>query len=109
MPKLGCKCGYVFQMGIIPNKDEYDVISEIKIDTISLYDENSKPYTGEEIYDAIFLGPIHNRTLLICPECGRLYLEDSEEPLIYHPYVSEEVLHDNNIDYKSLFQPKSKE
>jgi len=96
MPKLGCACGYIFDLSDIPCKDEYLIISDKRMmEAIEVYDNNPST-NGEEMY---YLIREEEKRLYICPQCSRIYVEDKNDPNIFHPYISEELLYSKGVKY----------
>ena len=73
MPSIICKCGHRIVYGEIPCPDEWLLISDVA------YDQFAGMVDAEEVYRAM----CH---LLLCPNCGRLWIYwdgFSKPPLAY--------------------------
>jgi len=83
MPKMSCKCNYVFNLSYSPAENFYWVISDTVVDeTHSSIEENK----FEDFYE--ILGR-ENINLLFCPKCRRLWLRRGIDEK-YEPYIKEE-------------------
>ena len=61
MPSFKCKCGNILRYGIIPNKDEWLLISDEK------FDEYAGEINSEELYSEM-------KSMLVCQNCKRIWL-----------------------------------
>lgn len=61
MPSIKCSCNQRINLGSIPNKDEWLLISDIQ------YDEFSGTIDAEKLYQRM-------KPLIKCPNCARLLI-----------------------------------
>jgi hypothetical protein len=83
MPKVVCKCGYIFNLTVTPSDDEHLLVPESVVESVI----DSDKYTSN---DVVNLYTDEGRSVLICPRCGRLYLQRKEDPATYTSYVPED-------------------
>jgi hypothetical protein len=75
MPGIQCKCGNIIKSNLIPNPNEWLVISDVS------YDKFSGKIDAEELYKEM-------KTLLVCNNCKRIWIYwngNREPPLSYSP------------------------
>lgn len=80
MPKIGCRCGHVFNLVETPHPDCYKLVSEVFLD--SLY---GSPATADDIVGRVHLEP---DTAYLCPACGRvivIWKKPDGRPTFYAP------------------------
>lgn len=86
MPKVGCKCGYIFNLSYFPLKESYEMISVVAIIEIAEY-MNKNGWDQDKFDKILDKGSAFD--VLFCPQCKRLLLiKDSDEK--YESYVKEE-------------------
>jgi hypothetical protein len=87
MPYVGCRCGYVFDQTYSPLREEYSLIPEEALEsaiTMSVESNASAEQLLDQVDDSA-------RNVLICPSCGRLYIESAKGTGNYATYVIEKV------------------
>lgn len=86
MPKVMCRCGWVFDLGPIPAKDEFEVIPEKHLlDVVA--QATAKQMTDEQLFMLI---DTKSRMAYICPKCGRIFLETGVDTKRYEFYKKED-------------------
>lgn len=90
MPKLSCRCGYVFDLSQIPDEG-YIVVEDIKYERLiedecyraSLSDEKKKKKNWDKLIEADKRVVNNILRMYICSECNRLYLESDNKFICY--------------------------
>jgi len=96
MPTFGCGCGHVFRLSDIPSLNEYRAIKDERLVEASNFQVDHPEMSADEMYDYIM---VNNRTILLCPICSRIHIEDLDDHNIFHPYISEELLYKHGVKY----------
>jgi hypothetical protein len=74
MAKFACKCGYVINLIVSPNDNEWKLIPEKTLEDIVDAVDAGKVVDGEYFYEMLQGKEI---TVYRCPSCGRLHLEEA--------------------------------
>ena len=61
MPKILCKCNYVIDLGGIPSRNQFLIISDVD------FDKFQKQVDPEDVYSEM-------QVVAKCPNCGRLHI-----------------------------------
>lgn len=85
MPKMGCRCGYIFDFSVDTTENELTLFQKTFIaNTADLLDEgklSSDDYFSRSVASGRDVNP--------CPECGRIYIETNARSGIFDSYVKE--------------------
>ncbi|NML30419.1 hypothetical protein [Paraburkholderia antibiotica] len=74
MAKFACRCGYVINLIVSPNGNEWKLIPERTLEDIVDAVDGGKVVDGEYFYEMLRGKEI---TVYRCPSCGRLHLEEA--------------------------------
>ncbi|GAB2895452.1 hypothetical protein GCM10027093_33720 [Paraburkholderia jirisanensis] len=74
MAKFACRCGYIINLIVSPNENEWTFISQRVVEDIVVAIDESKMRDGEYFYEMLQGDEI---TVYRCPSCGRLHLEEA--------------------------------
>ena len=80
MPKFQCKCGHLFRLGRVPADDDYVLVPDETVASLP----QRESWTAEEMIERI---DNSSRQVLLCPTCGRLWLEDTQTETSYIEYT----------------------
>lgn len=83
---MQCNCGYVFNLSEVPCPDEYSILPETTIEQAIMKLEEGA-CTGQEL---LILLDKDRQSVLICENCGRLYLEDRVKSNYYRAFKPED-------------------
>ena len=89
MPRLACRCGYVFDLGVIPNPDALLVMREERFLGLEKTLAEAKTTTRETVEAVFDEADMESLELLRCPRCSRLWLQESPRSAKYKPFVLE--------------------
>ena len=85
MPKMRCKCDYIFDLSKIPCKDGHLLVAEEEADSIF-----NRKDSVDDIYDELIST---GTSMLLCPRCNRLWLEDVAD----NRYIEyQQIRHEND-------------
>lgn len=85
MPQFGCRCGFVLHLSEIPNEHEHLLVPDTTVEEIADY-VGTGDGDMEKYYDLI---DARSKPVIICPECGRLWLSSDPESRVYESYFKE--------------------
>jgi len=83
MSKMRCRCDYIFNLTVSPCPDEYRIIPETTMEESLLARAD---LTAENMFDRLDEA---GRSVLICPNCGRIWLEEAVGNRLYRSYKPE--------------------
>jgi hypothetical protein len=85
MPKMACRCGYIFDFTGDTTENEMSLFRQTFIEkTAELLDEGK--LSADDFYSNCVSS---SRDVHPCPECGRLYIESKERSGIFDVYIRE--------------------
>jgi hypothetical protein len=73
MPKVKCRCGYIFNLSI-DSPFDYKLIPENDILEL-IVEANKGPVNGDRIHELLSK---NDKQVLICPQCQKLLVDESE-------------------------------
>ena len=82
MPKFYCTCGYIFNLSKSPLEEEFLLVPETAVEDILCEEELSCEKTVKKIDDT-------SRSILLCPECSKLWLQETIDGDTYTSYTKD--------------------
>lgn len=88
MPKMTCRCDYVFDFTGDTSENELSLFQQTFIEkTAELLD--AKELDGDRFFSSCVLA---SRDVHPCPKCGRIYVEAKPRSGVFDVYVKEDQL-----------------
>ena len=81
MPHLDCRCGLRFDLSRGPDPADYRLVPDARLDDMLALHDREIPVAQLERLDS------ESRQVLLCPQCGRLWLQRSPDSTGYLEYV----------------------
>ena len=85
MPKLLCKCGRVIDLSEVPAPSEFSLIPESSIEVAGNQAEQG-PLDREQLFKLLDEAA---RSVVECPECRRLHVQEGPTARTYRSYAPE--------------------
>jgi hypothetical protein len=86
MPKFGCRCGFVLNLVPYPNQYEHLLVPDASLEEAMMYLETREgdPDKFDDLLKA------NARQVLVCSNCGRLWVQEEAGGNSYRAYVKEQ-------------------